>query len=262
MISLDSRPKKFDSILGQNIIIREFKKRSKTMDFPYYMLFHGPSGTGKSSCAILIGKLLFCKNLTQYEDGHQEPCNECEYCLRINDEKFPIYFEYLDASKMGKEEVKRLDARIELNPFLTKRENRFVIIDEAQLLASSATKGAMLRMLEYNQNKQRHSSFIILCTTDAGSFDAAFKSRLVSYTFKKLNNQIIENQLKTAADSEGMHYIDHNELYTSVIPAIARQSNGNMRSAYQNLERCIMGDIFTISEAEEALELSYKAING
>ena len=81
MLSLNNRPQLLSEMIGQTTILREMKKRSKSLEFPNYMLFEGETGSGKSTLAFIIAKTLNCKS-------ENKPCNECEACQDIINERF------------------------------------------------------------------------------------------------------------------------------------------------------------------------------
>jgi len=88
MRTIQDRPKTFAEIMGHIIILEEFKTRSRDKNYPNYMLFVGDSGTGKSTSAFIIAKLLNCSEPIKQEGEYYEPCNTCKACTDVNSQKF------------------------------------------------------------------------------------------------------------------------------------------------------------------------------
>ena len=189
MLGIQYRPKTLDEMQGNKRIIKEFKNRSLKNNFPSYMMFLGHSGTGKSTLAFIIAKILNCKEPIIKKDC-VEPCNKCEACKDINDGKFKRDTTYIDATDLGKEGVKSLSNMLSHVPFFDK--NRVIIIDEAHLLNSAQAKGAMLLLSE----KPRKNVYIILCTTESEKFHLALKTRYEIYRFYMANYEDIFEYIK------------------------------------------------------------------
>lgn len=257
MYSIDKRPKTFSEVVGQPNIIKEFKILSRDLSFSNYILLYGDSGTGKSTSAFIISKLLQCKNPVKNEEGYYDPCNECSSCKDINQSKFARDVHYFDASTMGKEEVNKLNSRIASAPLRDK--NKIIIIDEAHLLNSKEARGAMLLMLE----KPRKNVYFILSTTDISKFDKAFLSRLKKYKFKGLNNQEIGQYLISIFNSLGIDPDNDPEIREEDLKdflekglfTIIENSGGSAREAVMIFERCIQGKIFRNEDIVSELDI-------
>lgn len=128
MLTQTLRPFSWNDIVGQKGIVKEMKKRSKTMDFPEVMLFEGASGTGKSTMAFIISALLSDKNPIVHKDGTKDPNPESPSSKAILDMKFNRDVIYKDASTMSKEDVVNLQKEIANAPMFD--GVKVVIIDE------------------------------------------------------------------------------------------------------------------------------------
>lgn len=128
MLTQTLRPFSWDEIVGQKGIVKEMKKRSKTMEFPEVMLFEGASGTGKSTMAFIISALLSDKNPIVHEDGTKDPNPNSPSSKAIIDMKFNRDVIYKDASSMSKEDVLDLQRDIANAPMFD--GTRVIIIDE------------------------------------------------------------------------------------------------------------------------------------
>jgi DNA polymerase-3 subunit gamma/tau len=72
------RPKKFSEVIGNKSIIQILKNIVTSHRIPNGILFHGPSGTGKSSLAYVFVKALNCL------DFEEDVCGNCENCLLMD----------------------------------------------------------------------------------------------------------------------------------------------------------------------------------
>lgn len=128
MLTQSLRPFSLNDVIGQKGIVKEMKKRSKTMDFPEVMLFEGASGTGKSTLAFIISALLSDKNPIVHEDGTRDPNPESPSSKAILDMKFNRDVIYKDASNMSKDDVIDLQRTVANAPMYD--GVKVVIVDE------------------------------------------------------------------------------------------------------------------------------------
>jgi len=248
MYSLQYRSKTFDDIYGHKTNVKEFKKRSENINFPDVMIMSGLSGSGKTTSAFMIAKLLNCKTPIKQADGHNEPCNECASCKDINEEKFSRDVFFKNASEMGKEDVNKLNDLVNNFPMFDK--NIIIILDEAQELSKSG-KGATLKLLE----KTRKNVYFILCTMDSNAFDIAVKRRGQTYLFKEVSSDDIAEYLAFIVKKEGLFDTLPDEFIFKGLFFIANNSYGSPGYAVSILERCIAGEIYSEEDITRELGL-------
>ena len=255
MFTLDYRPFSFDEMVGQKKTIHEMKKRSRGLSFPEVMIFEGESGSGKTTLAFIIAALINDPDPIKNEDGSHSPNPKSPSSISIRTERFDRDVYLKDASTMGKDDVIALEELLSTGPLFDKK--KVVIIDEAQEL-SKAGKGVALKLLE----KKRKNVHLILCTMDISrslratmdisKFDKAVQSRGQVYKFRPVNTEDISNyliELLWKIDPEGKYAT---EEFLKGIITLANNSNGNLRTAVQNFERCINGEFFTQEDILEA----------
>lgn len=68
---------KFKKTLGHPNVKEYLKRLLNSETLPSSILFAGPEGVGKATCALEFVKIYFC-------EGDEKPCEKCTYCLRIN----------------------------------------------------------------------------------------------------------------------------------------------------------------------------------
>jgi len=239
MYSLEYRPFKLIEMMGHKKILKEFKKRSLDYDFPEVMIFSGETGTGKTTLACIVAGILNCTDPLRAEN-EIKPCGECLSCKSILNEKFNRDILFYDGSSMGKPEVEKLKERVEMSPLFDKK--KIIIIDEAQNLASSAAKGATLKLLE----KKRKDVYFILCTMDQSKIHKAILDRGQVYKFKPLDAQDIGIYLIRVLKKINEEIPE--SFYSKGMLAIAENSEGSLRKALQYLERCVKGEIYNEDE--------------
>ena len=244
MLTLQDRPFSFSEIIGQKNIVREMKRRSKTLDYPEVMLFQGPSGTGKTTLACIIAALLNDPSPLQDPDGTLEPNPESPASVDIRETRFHRDVIFKDASSMSKEDVLGLASEVATSPMYDK--NKILIIDEAQFL-SKMGKGAMLTFLE----KKKKGTYVIMCTMDASVFDKAIRSRAVEYRFRSPTEDEIAQYLFSYTERLSLPVTDDTrDFYTNGLYTIATGCQGSVRMALQMFERCIEGEIYRDEDIE------------
>src|SRR3989339_2148575 len=159
------------------------QKLEKTLSSPYLphaYLFAGPKGTGKTSAARIVAKILNCEKI-KGKTTQVEPCNRCDSCLSITGGRHFDVLEIDAASNRGIEEIRDLREKIKLVPVSGKF--KVYIIDEAHMLTPDAFN-AFLKTLE---EPPAHAIFI-LCTTNPTKLPLTIISRLQRFNFSRADD--------------------------------------------------------------------------
>jgi DNA polymerase-3 subunit gamma/tau len=216
------RPQKFGDVIGQDHITETLKFAiTKDRIAPVY-LFTGIRGTGKTSLARIMVKSLNC--LDPAGDG--EPCNKCENCLEIMENRSPDIVEIDGASNNSVDDVRNIKENITYSP--VKSKYKVYIIDEVHMLSKSAFN-ALLKTLE---EPPSHALFV-LATTDPQKIPTTVLSRCQRYDLRRLSIEDVAKQLAKILDSEKIEY-DIESLYS-----IAREGEGSMRDSQTILEQLV-----------------------
>jgi DNA polymerase-3 subunit gamma/tau len=247
MLIQSERPIYLKDIVGQKKIIKEFKSRSKDLDYNPVMLFTGASGSGKTTSAQIVAATLNCQNPVDNGE-YKDPCWKCESCQSILTETYSGDISFLDGSALDKAGVLGIEDIASLNPLFS--NNRIIIIDEAQQLNSPASRGALLKLLE----KKRKNVFFILLTMDDSKFDKAILDRCSSYKFKPVSYEDVSTHLFNLLEKLDPDEKIPNSFVTEGIPIIGNNCDGSVRKAVGDFERALRAELFTKEEILKELE--------
>lgn len=219
---LKYRPQKL-SDLDLEEVKTTLEKMTKGGNIPHALLFSGPKGTGKTSAARIVAKILNCE---RNEEKLKEPCNKCEQCTSIMSGSNVDVVEIDAASHRGIDDIRVIRETVKLAP--AKARNKVYIIDEAHMLTLEASN-ALLKTLE---EPPRHV-FFILATTDPEKIIPTIRSRTTIINFRKATKKELTDSLEKKAKGEGVKF------ERKALEAIASFSDGSFRDATKILEQLI-----------------------
>ena len=233
------RPKDFTRVVGQAHIVEILKNQIRTGNLGHAYLFSGIRGTGKTSCAKIFARAINCLNPI---DGN--PCNECENCKMILEDKALEVVEMDAASNRRIDDIRELKEKVIYPPQIVKY--KVYIIDEAHMITNEGFN-ALLKILE---EPPKHLIFI-LATTEIDKLPDTIISRCQRFEFKRINNSdIVEN----------INYVLNNlnvEIEEDGINLISELSSGAMRDALSLLDQVVATgkEKITIEDINECLGL-------
>ena len=229
------RPKKFSEIAGQNMIVETIQNAIINNKITHAYLFCGPRGTGKTTTAKLIAKMVNCLNPI-----NGEPCGKCESCISVANNCNDDIIEIDAASNNGVDEIREIRDKINLVPSISKY--KVYIIDEVHMLSIGAFN-ALLKTLE---EPPRHVIFI-LATTEEQKIPATILSRCQKFNFSRISVENIVENLKRIINLEDIN-IDE-----ELLKQIAIFSDGGMRDSINMLDQLISskGEVVTIDDVYE-----------
>src|SRR3990172_2330415 len=178
---LPSRSQTLDELDSESV--REsLKKILSKKDIPHAYLFSGPRGTGKTSAARILAKVINCDPPSLKLRKGIEPCNKCDQCISITKGDNLDVIELDAASHRGIDDIRALRDAVKLAPARAKM--KIYIIDEAHMLTLEASN-ALLKTLE---EPPTHVMFI-LATTNPEKLIGTIRSRVTTVIFKKGNTE-------------------------------------------------------------------------
>ncbi len=213
------RPKDFDSVVGQDAIIKTLKNSIINQNFSHAYMFFGPRGTGKTT----VSKI-FARNVNCLESKDGIACGKCDHCKASFSKDCIDIIEIDAASNNGVDEIRELKNKISLVP--SELKYKVYIIDEVHMLSIGAFN-ALLKTLE---EPPEHAIFI-LATTDPQKVPETIISRCQCFSFKKISNDIIRKKLEEVCKSEKIKIDDE------VLENIAIFSDGGLRDALGLLDK-------------------------
>lgn len=205
--ALKYRPDNFDSVIGQSSITKTLENAIKQNQLPQALLFCGPRGVGKTTCARILAK-----NINKSEE-------------KSSDFSFNI-FELDAASNNGVDDIRNLIDQVRIPPQTGK--HKVYIIDEVHMLSGQAFN-AFLKTLE----EPPSYAIFILATTEKHKVIPTILSRCQIYDFKKISTDDIKVYLEKIAHTEKISF-EEEALYL-----IAKKSDGALRDALSIFDRLV-----------------------
>lgn len=215
------RPKNFSDVIGQEHIVRTLKNQIGNNNVGHAYLFCGTRGTGKTSTAKIFSRAVNCTNL-----HNDEPCNECENCREILEDKTMDVVEIDAASNNSVDDIRELRENVKYSP--AKAKYKVYIIDEVHMLSQGAFN-ALLKTLE----EPPSYVIFILATTEPHKIPATILSRCQRFDFKRVTVKDISSRMRYICEKEGI------EADEKALNLIARNSQGALRDALSILDQCI-----------------------
>ena len=215
------RPKNFSDVIGQEHIVRTLKNQIENNNVGHAYLFCGTRGTGKTSTAKIFSRAVNCTNL-----HNDEPCNECENCREILEDKTMDVVERDAASNNSVDDIRELRENVKYSP--AKAKYKVYIIDEVHMLSQGAFN-ALLKTLE----EPPSYVIFILATTEPHKIPATILSRCQRFDFKRVTVKDISSRMRYICEKEGI------EADEKALNLIARNSQGALRDALSILDQCI-----------------------
>jgi DNA polymerase-3 subunit gamma/tau len=233
------RPQDFDSIIGQEPIMRILKNSIEQGKTAHAYLFSGPRGVGKTSSARILAKALNCK-----AGPTPSPCGLCPSCVSITDGSSVDVLEIDGASNNSVNDIRDLRERVKYSPAGGKF--KIYIIDEAHMLSDSAFN-ALLKTLE---EPPPHVVFV-LATTAPKKIPSTVLSRCQHLPFRRISSQKIKERLITITESEGI------TASPSALELIARDADGSLRDSLTIMDQLAsFSSEITVEDVKDLLGIS------
>ncbi|MBI2022887.1 DNA polymerase III subunit gamma/tau [Candidatus Daviesbacteria bacterium] len=261
------RPQTLGELIGQDNVKQTLKKAFEGGKLAHAYLFSGPRGTGKTSTARILAKMVNCeladskwqivngsdkKTISNTPSAISIPCNKCSSCLSITDGSNLDLIEIDAASNRGIDDIRELREKIKLAP--TASNKKVYIIDEVHMLTNEAFN-ALLKTLE---EPPSHVLFI-LATTEPHKIPQTILSRVQRLDFKNATETELLSALEQVAKKEQL------EIEKGALLLIAKKSEGSFRDSLKLLDQLaslnqkitgeVVEEMFKSGKFEVVLEL-------
>ena len=213
------RPQTPSDLLGQEHVVRALTGAVREGRLHHAFLFCGPRGTGKTSTARILAKMVNCEH-----GPTAEPCGECAQCVAIRDGAHVDVVEIDAASHGGVDDARDLREKAPTAPMVGRE--KVYIIDEAQRLSREAFD-ALLKLFEEPPPGVR----FVLATTEPHKMPPTIVGRCQRFDFRRLTIDGLAELLQKIAGSEGV------QLDPGAALAMARQAEGSARDAVSLLDQ-------------------------
>lgn len=220
------RPQAFESVVGQSHITDTLLKSVQSDHLAQALLFCGPRGVGKTTCARILAKVI--------NSG-----------VELTDDELALNIFELDAaSNNSVDDIRRLIDQVRFAPQTGKF--KVYIIDEVHMLSQQAFN-AFLKTLE---EPPAHAIFI-LATTEKHKIIPTILSRCQIFDFKRITVEDIADHLAYVATQEGV------DAEPEALHMIAEKADGALRDALSLFDRMVSfsGDALTYAQVVEVLDI-------
>lgn len=214
------RPETFDTVLGQEHIVKILKNQIAGDATGHAYLFCGTRGTGKTTTARLLAKGVNCTS------ENIRPCGICDNCKSIKEGTFMDVIEIDAASNNGVDNIRELKESVKYPPVVGRR--KVYIIDEVHMLSSGAFN-ALLKTLE----EPPENVMFILATTEPQKLPATILSRCLRLDFRRVPETVLKTGMKSICQTMGISIDD------GALALVAANADGSVRDGLSILDQCL-----------------------
>ncbi|RJG01712.1 DNA polymerase III subunit gamma/tau [Noviherbaspirillum sedimenti] len=220
------RPKSFDTLVGQEHVVRALTHALENKRLHHAYLFTGTRGVGKTTLSRILAKSFNCQGADGNGGITAQPCGACEACVAIDAGRFVDYIEMDAASNRGVDEMAQLLEQAVYAP--SNARFKVYMIDEVHMLTNHAFN-SMLKTLE---EPPEHVKFI-LATTDPQKIPVTVLSRCLQFNLKQMPPGHIVGHLENILGQEEISF------ETPALRLLAQGAHGSMRDALSLTDQAI-----------------------
>lgn len=215
------RPDSFQDVIAQEHVATTLTNAIKKGRVGHSYIFSGPRGVGKTTAARIFSKSINCLN-----PNEGNPCNTCENCTDIKNNRFIDLFEIDGASNNGVDNVRDIRDALRYPP--QKGKYKTYIIDEVHMLSIGAFN-ALLKTLE----EPPPYAVFIFATTEIHKVPATILSRCQRFDFRRITTSEIMDRLRFICKEEDITCDEESLLI------IAKKADGAMRDGLSILDQVV-----------------------
>ncbi|KAJ0252688.1 Protein STICHEL-like 4 [Hirschfeldia incana] len=227
-------PRTFRDVVGQSLVVQALSNAVAKRRVGLLYVFHGPNGTGKTSCARVFARALNCRSAE-----HSKPCGVCSSCVSYDDGKSK------NIREMGS--VKNFNfENLNISQKDSRHHNHLVFIFDDCDTMSTACWNALSKVVDRAPSRV---VFILVCS----SLDALphiVVSRCQRFFFPKLKDADIIGSLQRIASKEEI------DIDKEALKLVASRSDGSLRDAEMTLEQLsLLGTRISVPLVQELVGL-------
>lgn len=229
------RPKNFETIVGQEHVVRALSHALEHKRLHHAYLFTGTRGVGKTTLSRILAKALNCVGPNGDGDVTAHPCGVCAPCREIDAGRFVDYIEMDAASNRGVDEMAQLLEQAVYAP--SGARFKVYMIDEVHMLTNHAFN-AMLKTLE---EPPEYVKFI-LATTDPQKVPVTVLSRCLQFNLKQMPAPQIARHLESVLAAEQIAF------ERPALSLLGQAARGSMRDALSLTDQAIAYSAGSVTE--------------
>lgn len=230
------RPVDFSGLIGQDVLVRILTNAISLGRLAHAFVLTGIRGTGKTTTARIIARVLNCVGPDGSGGPTVTPCGVCEHCMAIAEDRHVDVIEMDAASRTGVNDIRELIEGIRYRPAVARY--KIYIIDEVHML-SQAAFNALLKTLE---EPPEHVKFIF-ATTEIRKIPITVLSRCQRFDLRRVDSAVLSAHFVRIAAAENA------EIEPAAVAMITRAADGSVRDGMSLLDQAIAHGNGIVTEA-------------
>jgi DNA polymerase-3 subunit gamma/tau len=215
------RPRTFEDVIGQDALVKTLKNAIESGRLHHAYVLQGIRGTGKTTTARLLAKVLNCENgpaISWAEDD--KGCEAIENGIHVD------VLEFDAASHTGVDDIRSLFEGVNYAP--VQGHYKVYIIDEVHMLSKQAFN-ALLKTLEEPPERVK----FIFATTEVNKIPVTVLSRCQRFDLKRISAEDLSGLYISILEKEKVSFDP------SAVMQIAKAADGSARDGLSLLDQAI-----------------------